>query len=46
MYNVVARPDLGTVGIETVWAWCKKIYRAEIERVQCLNRPYDHSGLV
>ena len=33
-------------GIEGVWSRCKRLYRAEIERCLCLNRPFDHLGLM
>ena len=43
---MVARPDLATVGIERVWSRAKRLYRAEVERLQAHNRPYDHFGVV
>ena len=46
VFNLVARPDLATVGIERVWSWAKRLYRAEIERLQAINRPFDHLGVV
>ena len=46
LYNIPARPDLLTVGIERVWALAKKMYRDDIDRHRGLNRPYDHMGMV
>ena len=46
IWNVTARPDLATVGIEQAWARAKYIYRGEVDRYKALNRPFHHLGLV
>ena len=46
IWNVAARPDLATVGIEQVWARAKYLYRQEVDRFKALNRPFHHMGLV
>ena len=46
VFNLVARPDLATVGIERIWSRAKRVYRANVERLQALNHPYDHLGVV
>ena len=32
LYNVPARPDLGTYAIESAWSVAKRYYRKEIDR--------------
>ena len=46
VYNIPARPDLATVGIERVWSQAKRLYRAETDSFKARNLPYDHIGLV
>ena len=46
IWNVAARPDLATVGIEQIWAKAKYLYRQEVDRLKALNRPFHHMGLV
>ena len=46
VYNIPARPDLATVGIERVWSQAKRLYRAETDSFKARNLPYDHMGLV
>ena len=46
IWNVASRPDLLTVGIEQVWSKAKHLYRCEVDRYKCLNRPFNHMGLV
>ena len=46
IWNVVARPDLATIGIEQIWARAKYLYRVEVDRHKALNRPFHHMGLV
>ena len=46
IFNIPARPDLLTMGIEQVWAKAKHLYRCEIDRYKALNRPFQHMGLV
>jgi len=45
-WNLAARPDLLTVGIEQTWAKAKHLYRQIIDRHKALNRPFHHMGLV
>ena len=46
VWNIAARPDLLTVGIEQVWARAKYFYRKAIDRYKAINYRYDHAGLV
>ena len=46
IWNVAARPDLLTIGIEQVWAKAKYLYRCEIDRYKCLHRQFNHMALV
>lgn len=46
IWNLPARPDLLTVGIEQVWAKAKHLYRCAVDRYKALNRPFHHMGLV
>ena len=46
VWNVTARPDLASVGIEQVWARAKYLYRCEVDRLKALNRTFHHMGLV
>ena len=46
VWNLAARPDLLTVGIEQIWAKTKYLYRAEIDRMKALNQPFHHMGFV
>ena len=46
IWNIPARPDLLTVGIEQVWAKAKHLYRCTIDRFKAIKRPFDHTGLV
>ena len=46
IWNIGARPDLLTVGIEQVWAKAKYFYRNYIDRFKGLSQQYDHMGLV
>ena len=45
-WNVAARPDLLTVGIEQVWSKAKHLYRCEVDRYRALNKTFHHMGLV
>jgi len=46
IFNVTARPDLATVGIERAWAFFKQLYRASVDKLKATNIPYDNEGLV
>ena len=46
IWNVCARPDLASLGIERTWARAKYLYRLEVDRLKALNRPFNHLGLV
>ena len=46
IYNITARPDLGTVGIENVWSVCKSRFRASVDNLRAVNLPFDNFGLV
>lgn len=46
LWNLAARPDLLTVGIEQIWARAKYLYRCQIDRYKALNLPFHHMGLV
>ena len=46
IWNVTARPDLITRGIEETWAFAKSLYRREVDRLKALNLPFHHMGLV
>ena len=46
IFNAVGRPDLATVGIENIWAICKRLYRASVDKLKAANVPYDNQGLV
>ena len=46
IWNVCARPDLASLGIERTWARAKHLYRLEVDRLKALNRPFHHMGLV
>ena len=46
VWNVTARPDLLTVGIEQVWARAKHLYRCAVDRYKAINRTFHHIGLV
>ena len=38
IWNVPARPDLLTVGIEQVWSKAKHLYRQSVDRFKAINR--------
>ena len=46
VWNIAARPDLLTVGIEQVWARAKHLYRTAIDRYKAMNLQYNHMGFV
>ena len=46
IWNVTARPDLATVGIEQTWARAKFLYRCAVDRFKAINRKFHHLGLV
>ena len=46
IWNVAARPDGLTVGVEQLWSQAKHHYRAEVDRLRALNRDFDHMHLV
>lgn len=46
VWNVSARPELATIGVEQYWSSAKSIYRCMVDRYKALNRPFNHMGLV
>ena len=46
IWNVCARPDLATIGIEQVWSKAKYLYRCQVDRYKAMNLQFSHIHLV